>query len=482
MDILGIDNYINNYWKILILIPIVLIILTKITTHKSKKKQKFIELNFDQKGNARGIIFGKKGNKLCYSPIDSEGCCLVTAGTGMGKTSSVGIPTLRAWSKPEDFETKKSSKKNKTKGGNAFVIDISGDICRNCPDMPMKLIYEPEDSSTMPYNIFGVIDRIEIISDKEEALEQLAFLLKPELANASANSKFFDDNGRKIIAASLIAFYSQGMDFIPICEKVLSLSYIDLFKEIDKTENRTAMMLISSFVGASEQNTAGCKQSCDDALKLFATNAKIKSSIRRPNINEDCIEPRFIEDHNIFIIIDDPKLELYAPVLSIITAQLMQYISNRRVNENSKQILLFLDEYASLRIAADGTGGILPALRKFRKRKCRIMIMTQSIADLNILYSQEITKAILSNLRFKVLLGGLADTDSQKYFAEMIGYKIGTRHSSSKNAQNETHTKSEDREYIIEPADLDRQGKDVAILIHPDNCGWIKLRKNYYFK
>ena len=474
------EKFISDHWIAIVVCFSVLIILLKISViKKSHKKKVFNELKFDKKTKARGIIFGKKKHTLCYSPIDSEGCCLVTAGTGMGKTSSVGIPTLRAWSRPEDFEEKKSSH---CKGGTAFVIDISGDICRNCPTMPRKLIYEPEDSGTMPYNIFGVIDNLEAIGDKNEALEQLAFLLKPEVAGANANAKFFDDNGRKIITAALICFYHQGFDFIKICEKVVGSSYADLFREIDASNNELAIMYINGFAGASEQNTAGCMQSAQDALKLYATNEKIKHSLRRPVVGEDAIEPTAIEDHNIFIIIDDPKLELYAPVLSIITAQLMQYISNRKVTENSKQILLFLDEYASLRIAADGAGGILPALRKFRKRKCRIMILTQSIADLNILYSQDITKAILSNLRFKVLLGGLADTDSQKYFAEMIGYKIGTRHSSSKNAQNETHTKSEDREYIIEPADLDRQGKDVAILIHPDNCGWIRLRKNYYFK
>ena len=38
-------------------------------------------------------------------------------------------------------------------------------------------------------------------------------------------------------------------------------------------------MFISSFVGASEQNTAGCKQAADDALKLFAANEKIKNLV-----------------------------------------------------------------------------------------------------------------------------------------------------------------------------------------------------------
>ena len=110
------------------------------------------------------------------------------------------------------------------------------------------------------------------------------------------------------------------------------------------------------------------------------------------------------------------------------------------------------------------------------------MIMTQNLADLDLLYGHETTRALMANLRFKVLLGGLGETESQEYFAKLIGYKDTTRRSTSKSSTNTTQTESEAKEYVIEPADLDRQGKDVAILIHPENEGYMKLKKNYYFK
>lgn len=49
---------------------------------------------------------------------------------------------------------------------------------------------------------------------------QLAFLLMPEEPNMNDNARFFLVNGRKILTASLIAFY-QKLDFIAICEKVV---------------------------------------------------------------------------------------------------------------------------------------------------------------------------------------------------------------------------------------------------------------------
>lgn len=449
-------------YKIILPIGLALIVFIVIYCFCKKRKSKRLkDVKKAPKGKAHGVIFGLQGRKEVFSPTDNEGSIGIFSATGTGKTSAIGIPTLRSW------------------GGTSFTIDISGDIYKNCPNTPHKLVYEPENPDTEPFNIFGPIDDLEDVEDRHEALAQLAFLIVPNQPNANENAKYFNDNGRKILIASLIAFYDAGKDFIEICEKIVSSSYKDLFRAIDYTNNKSAMTYINSFQGVSEQNISGCKQSCDDAITLFATNSKVKKSVRRPKEGENAIEGKKIEKNNIFIIVDDPKLELYSPLLNIITSQQMQYISNRKVTETSKSILLVLDEFASLKIDAET---ILSGLRKYRKRKCRIMLMTQNLADLEILFGNSTTRAIMSNLKFKVLLGGLGETESQKYFADLIGYKDTVKHSTSSNSHDTTQTQSESREYKIEPAELDRQGKDIAILIHPEGEGYLKLKKNYYFK
>ena len=450
-----------NINLIVILLAALLFFLVFIPSEQSKKnkKKKITELKIATPDKAKGILFGKKGKKIYYSPTECEGHIGVFSASGTGKTAAVGIPTLRSWD------------------GSSFVIDISGDICKNCPDMPDKLIYNPENFDSMPYNLFGAIDLLSN-DDKYEALEQLSYLLIPDKEKNDA-AKFFADHGRKILTAALIAFYFQGYDFVEICEKIVSSSFIDLFTNIDACQNKIASMQISAFRGTSEKNTSGCKQACDDAIKLFATNHKIKRSVRRPQNGEACITPSCIEDHNIFIIVEDPKLELYAPLLNIITSQFMQYISNRYVTDNSKEILLFLDEFASLKINVTLT---LEALRKYRKRKCRVMLLTQNLADLDILYGHDTTRAIVSNFKFKVLLGGLGEPDSQKYFADLIGYKDKVKRSTSRNAKSITTNIASTSEYIISPAELDRQGKDTVLIVMADGDGYLKLKKNFYFK
>lgn len=457
---LDLIDKINSFAPVLMAAAIAFGVLALVYDQRRKHKQAAV--HFGTAARAHGVIFGKKGARLAYSPESAEGHVGVFSASGTGKTSAVGIPTLRCWQ------------------GASFVIDISGDICKNCPEMPNKLIFEPDNNTTLPYNIFAAIDTLKSSDDKHEALEQLAFLIMPEPPQITENARFFLVNGRKILTASLIAFYDQGLDFVPICEKIVSSSWIDLFRAVDATGNSAAQMYINSFQGTSEQNTGGCKQSCDDAIKLFATNGHIKRCLRRPMSAETAVEPHKIEENNIFIIITEDKLALYSPLLNIITSQVMQYIGKRQISPQSQTILLFLDEFASLKIDSEL---VLDAVRRYRKRLCRVMLLTQNIADLELIYGKAATRAILSNLRFKELLGGLNEPESQKYFSELIGYTIAQRKSTTSSSTSSSRTKSESREWRIEPSDLDRQGKNTALLLSSDfEHGYIRLKKNFYFK
>lgn len=449
--------YIFTIKPILSLVGLILLYL--IIFHSSSFQSHFPKnLKIGLKKRANGIIFGKIfPGIVAYSPTKAEGSIGVFSATGTGKTSSIAIPTLRQWN------------------GTSFTIDISGDICKNCPNIKNKLIFSPEDQSSNPYNVFGPIDDIKNKFDQNEALVQLAYLLMPETPNINDNARFFLVNGRKILIAALICFYHANYDFIEICELIVQSDWKSLFQRIDQSNNSDAISYINSFVGASEQNTAGCKQSCDEAITLFATNHKLKNTVRRPLASEISIEPKKIEDHNIFVIIEDEKIDMFTPLLSIITSQQMQYISARHVTNDSSTILLLLDEFASLRIDATT---ILNALRKYRKRKARTLIMTQNLADLEILYGHNVTRAIMSNLRFNVLLGGLGEIESQKYFSDLIGYK--KQSNSLFNSGNNQTNYEPVQKLIFEPSELDQLGQNRALLIYPN--GYKLLWKNYYFK
>ncbi len=404
-----------------------------------------------------GIIFGKDFlQRRCYSPSASEGHCIVMGGTGLGKTSALLIPTLRSWT------------------GTSLTIDISGDISSNV-SMPGSIIFDPSSPDSATYDVFGIIDTLPE-SEQDEALEQLAHLIMPELPNASANAKYYQDGGRNILKAALVAYYHQGLDFPAICRAVCSNSYASLFASIDNTHIERAIMYINGFQGVDDRNTSGCKQNCDDALDLFVTSQLVSSCVCRPIPGRVSFSPLSLETANCFVVIADAMLETYAPLLHLITAQCLSYLS-ARPKDKETPVLLCLDEFVSL-----GKLEITPALRKLRKKKVRIMVLTQSMADLDVLYGHDERMAMLTNFSYKVLLGA-GDVDTQKYFADLIGKEDRATTSSTTHGfglfSDTSHTTGTEQRYIIEPAQLANLGKTL-ILLTPD--GYTKLRKNFYFE
>lgn len=105
------------------------------------------------------------------------------------------------------------------------------------------------------------------------------------------------------------------------------------------------------------------------------------------------------------------------------------------------------------------------------------MILTQSMADIDLIYGRAERMAMMNNFQFKVVLGA-SDTDTQEYFAKLIGNKIIQNHSISRNAKSVTRTYTDVKEYAIEPAELAHL-KNELLLLYPD--GYIRLSKNYYF-
>lgn len=413
--------------------------------------RRFSGLKIAHKNKAQGIVFGRiwLTPYVIYSPCSAERHVLVLGGSGLGKTSSLLIPTLRAWN------------------DGAFVIDISGDIGSNV-DCVNKLVFEPESNETIPYDVFAPIDELKSLEEQDEALAQLGLLLMPPQINDNAASKYYRDGGRKILTGALQAYYHAGYDFCEICKLIISSSYEDIFYFV-RDNYPPARSYTASFNGNDERNISGCKAECDTVIALFAQNHRLVNSVRRPKAGEKFVTPKALENYKVFLAIDDVKLELYAPLLAIITAQMLQYLS-ARPNNAKTTVLLALDEFASL-----GRQEITPALRKLRKKKVRIMLLTQSLSDLDMIYGYDERKSMLGNLAYKVILSA-SDTETQEYFSKLCGRKKTTRRSVTNTG---TVTDSECDEPAVEPAKLGNLHPNLLLIC---SGGYLFLRKNYYFK
>lgn len=435
----------------------------KSSLKKGKQKNARVppHLHIASLSKTNGIIFGRRKNKFYSSPIEDECHVFCCASSGAGKTSALAIPTIRS-------SCKDSSR------GTCFCIDISGDISSNCA-IPNKIIFDIENPATTPYNVFYAVDMERDYNIQNELLEKLGFLIMPETNSSDDAGAFFLNNGRKMLIGSLIAFYHEGLDFVPICKKIVSLDYKTLLYDIVRTNNGNAIRYISSFSGANEKNSAGCKQCADHYISLYANNFRMANAVRRPKENELCVTPQLLKDHSIFLCIPDSKTDIYGSFLGIASAQAFDFCAARK-NQEKPTILFVLDEFASLRI---GASDILNAVRKYRKKNVRLMILTQSLLDLDILYGAKIRDSILNNIRYKVILG-ITDPESQRYFSDIIGKQEVETKSTTISSRSRSVSYGHTQEYCVPPDEFGRL-KDELYLICDDGS-YIKLQKNYYFK
>lgn len=411
--------------------------------------------------NTNGIIFGKRKNKLYSSPIEDEGHIFCCASTGAGKTSAIAIPSIRSACKDPSR-------------GTCFCIDISGDIASNC-DIPNKIVFDIENPATTPYNIFYAIDKEDNYNLQNELLEKLAFLIMPETNTSDDAGAFFLNNGRKMLIGALIAYYHEGLDFVPICKKIVSFDYKTLLYDIVRINNQDAILYISSFAGANERNSAGCKQCVDVYISLYSNNFRMSNAIRRPKDNEPCVTPQLLKNHSIFLCIPDAKTDIYGPFLGVASAQAFDYCAARQ-NHEKPTILFILDELSSLRLRPSD---LTNALKKSRKRAIRLCCLTQSLLDLDILYGSKVRDTILNNIKYKVILG-ITDPESQRYFSDIIGKQDVETKSTTISSRSRSVSYGHTQEYCVPPDEFGRL-KDELYLICDDGS-YIKLQKNYYFK
>ena len=438
--------------KISVLMAVIIILLYML---KRLSPLRHSDLCLARTGHVRGIVFGTKYGIDIHSPSEQEGHILAWGPSGSGKTAASLIPILRCFD-----------------GVGSFIFDISGDICRNVQKVH-KLIYEPENPDTIPFDLFHSIDLLPTEADKNQALSRLAFILMPPLSpqTASANANFFQNEGRKILTASLIAFYHAGLDFVAICEKIVSLPYRQLFAEIDSTGNELAISYINGFEGASEMNTSGCRQSAVASIDLFVANSYVRNAIHRPSPGEECFTVDSIETQHVFLLVSDTNLDVYSQLIHLVTAMVLEYVGQRSKPKGT--VLIAIDELASF-----GRLDLINQLRKARKRKVRIFCLTQSLADLYLVYGRDETQAMLTNFKYKLILGSASAEDSE-YVSRLIGKQKKKRRSISFGPRGYTTTHSEEDAWIVSPEEVSRLDRDL-LLIYPG--GHVRLKKAYYFK
>lgn len=402
---------------------------------------------------AHGIIFGiQPDDKLYISPEEEPYHILVVGGTRSGKTSAILIPTLRTWQHT------------------AFVIDISGDIS-NTIYRDDKIVLDIMNGERY-YNVFCYADTAKNRTELWAQLEILASCLMPS-EKSSDTEKFFREEGRRLLLASLVYLYDKGVDFCQFCREFVHFDAQSLISDIlaDTNADPRVLSIMQSMQGTNAKNVQGCKQNADSCVEKFAYDEHIRKSIHR---GADAITPEILENKSLFISVPQYMLDVYAPLLSAISQQVMHYFKMREITPQTKTCLMCLDEFPQLGMIPD----VNNALMTLAKKKVRLLLCVQTDASLNRIYGTDTRIEILTNCAYKCILNAL-DPETQENYSRLIGEKNVEHKSVTAGNGNPSYTYTLQKERIIEPAEL-AYLQNHLILLTP--TGYIRLTKNFYFK
>ena len=403
---------------------------------------------------------------------DDDGNACVLGGSGSGKSSCISMHVSETWGNP------------------IFAIDINRELSDYRLSKPGKRPFKILNLTDDPVDCAFCFDPFYRI---EQSGERNLVADARELANSiipipySEREPFWKESARLILAALLIHYYSRGDDFNTAIGKIQSLPLGAQIAGIvnDETSNEFAKALINQFAEFGDLSDSrmmlAIGTTLSNAIMTFATEEVVRNALTPM---DDCIRWEDLETHDIFIRIDQSRLSQWGNVISMIVTQLIRALE-RRPNKYSangskhKPVLMLLDEfpaYGRMDVLANG-------LATLRGKNVTIALFAQSVAQFDLIYGANERKVIIDNSPYIAILKG-NEADSQKYLAELIGYKNVATTSRTKNFDAKTGTfagysvnSGKEKEYIISPAEL-RKLEDI-VLLTPE--GTFRINKLPYY-
>lgn len=403
----------------------------------------------------KGIFFGKIQNKNIIKPQAEDGHVLVVGGQGSGKTTSIAIPTLLTWT------------------AGVFAIDIKGDLSNIVSKNRDNIkIFDPMDPNTCTYNPYDIFKNN---SNRVQSAKEIAISIMP--VPKDIKDPFWKQSAQNLLIASILHFELLGYDFPDTMNMIMKFSPSQLIEELKNSKEKNVPLFANQFVDSDVKVLGGIFTELSNSILLFATDDNIKncltSSMKDINIRD-------LEDgSDIFIRLQEDKLEQWKQVINLIVSQFLRAFERRQDN-NKKPILFLLDEFPRL----GRIDGITNGLSTLRSKNIHILLIIQSLAQLDDIYSKEKRKIIADNCRYKAILNAF-DSDTQDYFSRLVGTYDMVKESSSKNfdfvgfKHGTGKTKTTEERKIIKPEEF-AYLHDTLVLFTPK--GFETPDKIPYFK
>ncbi len=409
-----------------------------------------------------GIILGKYKNLYVRENLKETLHYCILGAPGSGKTSTIILDTLLA-----NFATRKNI-------FNVFAIDIKGELNQKSIEAYSENVYvvNPDNRNTCGWDVYYRLRESPSDDKITEAMKEISDGL---VVSNNPKDSYFTENAKTALTGLLIYYFKQDESFVDSINKILESDTASLITEIIKDSEPTDLWYkyLAKFNGKTAESVQDIFTQMCTTLSVFS-----KSNIRfcfRDNYQK-ASPYDLLKKKSVFLAITEDKLESYKIIMRLLTTQVFRELE-RRPEDEIDPMLLVIDEFARL----GALSGIDGALATLRSRRVNIMLCFQSLAQCDYIYGKDLSRAIMGNMRVKIICE-CSDAETSRTISDWCG-KYRDKKETLNGGKNRHKSYSYEDKPIVEPDDLiTLVKKEEEILIVSGSCAYLRPKKCYYFK
>lgn len=435
-----------------------------------------------------GFVIGKFKGKYCYCPIKKDGINGMVLGTpGAGK-SVLLLGWLYSMLYREEIGRKGHAKPNRAY--NFFLVDIKGELFEKVLGMKSKdyiaeehpdfHVVQPSNRSSFGWDVFYRIHKANVTeTEMIKAVTDIA----DAMIVSSGDDAYFTDNAKKILTGVLYFYAKQGMEFLPIIQKLMRTNLDELLTEIVEEAEDKHMGLVldklKGFVGKGDnESIADIETTLKTYLDVFSF-PDIKFCFHD---NTYKTSPAALDDGktNMDLAIEESMLTVYQPIFRLITMQILRHCESDFHEDDDRYTCLIFDEAARIGYV----NGMDSAMATLRSKHTSLITLFQSISQFKDIYPEQKANTLLNLCELKVFLSGAGDKDTTDYVANMVGDFDATKMSYQRKGVfggRSDGNYSQERRQIIEARDLmelREKGQAIAFIYGR----YMRVNKLRYFE
>ncbi len=406
-----------------------------------------------------GMTVGLCSKNRKYICIDDRQdlMCLVTGGTGSGKSSSILIPMLITNSKSAN-------------GTPAFVVDIKQELYDVVGSKQNNVkVLNIENKSSYGFNPYWNITK----ANYKLCIPILVNILIPD---AKGKEEFWNQSAKNLLNGLLIGLYEKGYGFIESIDIILSKPTKKLVEELID-ENEGLKVYLGKIESLNSDTLTSIEATLSCRILIFSTDENVRNCLSKPKLQ--CINPiDLVNGISLYIQIPEYQLESLKYFIQMLIGNFIKTFESLPLT-NVPRATMFLDELFRLGYLES----LMNATATLRGRGLRIVAVTQSFSQLQQVYGEHASASMADNFNYKILLSA-NNPSTQEFYSKLIGhYKKQKKTNSYKENIfsidiGSSVTCSEEEKRIVPPEALAYLGND-AIFIFPE--GWCRFRKTPWY-